>query len=336
MLSLLTGMAVASMVGGESGAYLRYPVGATALAMGGAQTASHSALAAWWNPAMLTRRKTRNAALGFGFRSLGQTDGFASLGFRIPPRMGMGFLLLYRGDPFLNDLYDENENPLEPAAFTSLTGKIALSYYISRHLSAGCNISILFEQIPSDYTDGRVHYSSATSIGSFDFALAYKWSHKLMLSLVLKDAGATLNWNFQSYYDYGIPHDDKVFPSFIFGSRYTGTLRERPLIWNMDLRGYFFTGEWKKAERPQLAVANGLEWQYWKTVFLRMGLGELLINGDITGNNPRYRRDFSFRFTGGIAVDLQKVRPGLRLNYGFSTDKVWAGIDQQLDITYTF
>ncbi|MBN1575950.1 MAG: hypothetical protein JW913_05320, partial [Chitinispirillaceae bacterium] len=311
-------------------------VGAAALAMGGAGSAVPGALSPWWNPALTGSQKERKAALGFGFRSLGQTDGFASIEFRVPPRVGMGVLFLYRGDPFLNNLYDDNENPLEPAAYTSLTGKIAISYHVLRNLSAGLNVSILYEQLPSGYVNGKVNYSSAYKVGAFDFALSYRLSDRLHVCALLKDAGASMDWNFGSDYGYYVPNDDRMLPVFLLGSSYCGTMRGRPLIWNADLRGYFFTGEWKKIDRPQAVLSSGVEWQYWKTVFLRMGMGELPLNGDIFGDTRRYRSDFSFRLTGGIAVDMSAVRRGLRLDYGVATDKVWAGIDQQLDITYTF
>ena len=249
----------------------------------------------------------------------------------------MGFLFLYRGDPFINNLYDENENPLEPAAFTSLTAKIALSYLIQRKLSAGFTLSILYEQLPSGYVNGNVNYISDYSIGSFDFALSYRPSERLSLCAVLKEANASIDWNFQyGTYGYDVPHDDRMLPVCIFGSSYRTAVRGKPFIWNMDLRGYLFDGTWKKLERPQAALSSGCEWQYWKTVFLRLGIGDVPLNGDIGGDNQRYGREFSFRCTGGIAVDLSAVRSGLRCNYGVCTDKVWAGIDQQLDVTYTF
>jgi len=326
----------ASMVGGESGAYLRYPTGAAALAMGGASSAAPVALSPWWNPAVTGGQKGRKASLGFGFRSLGQTDGFGSLEFQVPPRVGMGIMVLYRGDPFLNDLYDENENRLENAAFTSIGGKVAISYLVNRRISAGFAISILYEKLPSGYSDGEVFYTSATSIGSMDFACSFKWSDRLTTCLQVKDIGATMNWNFGSGYDYSTPHDDKVLPSIVIGSGYRGVLLDRPLLWNSDLRFFLFTGEWETVERPELAFASGWEWQYWKSVFLRFGIGDLALNSDIVSDNRRYRRDFTVRIAAGAAIDLSAVHRGLRLDYGFATDKVWAGMDQQLDITLQF
>jgi len=249
----------------------------------------------------------------------------------------MGIFVLYRGDPFLNDLYDENENKIERAAYTSFTGKLSFSYHILRNLSAGANVQLLYQQIPSSFSGEKVRYTSSTNIGSFDFALAYRWRERLQLCMLLKDAGAAMNWTFSpDYGGYDVPSDERMLPVVLLGSSFRGSLAGRPFIWNADVRGYFFTGEWKKIDRPQATLSNGWEWRYWRTVFLRMGIGEILLNGDITGDNRRYRRDFSFRCTGGIAVDMSSVRKGMRLNYGVSTDKLWAGIDQQLDVIYAF
>ena len=323
------------MIGGASGAYLRYPVCPSALAMGGAYSAAPLSCMPWWNPAAMSREKQRVASLGTGFRSLGRTDGYASLTFRVPPRMAMGLFVLYRGDPFLNDLYDENEQPLGNAAFTSFTGKIALSYYISRKLSAGINISTLYERLPSGYINEKIDYTYASSL-AFDLAVLYRFSEQLTLTAQLRDAGAVLDWNFNSFNDFDERHDDRLLPSILFGSSFESKLLNRPFIWNMDMRGYLFTGEFKKIDRPELSLSNGWEWHYWEKVYLRLGIGELQFNGDMTAAPRYYWKNFTFRFTGGVGIDLGNLRKGLRCNYAFSTDKIWAGVDQQLGITYTF
>ncbi|MCX7727028.1 MAG: hypothetical protein N2053_09295, partial [Chitinispirillaceae bacterium] len=150
--------ATASVIGGEAGAYLRYPTGAIALGMGGAASAKPQSLSPFWNCAFTGKGERRVATAGFGIRSLGQTDGYVSLDFKVPPRVGMGLMLLYRGDPFLNNLYDDNENQLEHAAFTTISTKIAISYIVTRKIYAGFSIGILYEQLPSDFVDGKVLY----------------------------------------------------------------------------------------------------------------------------------------------------------------------------------
>lgn len=70
--------------------------------------------------------------------------------------------------------------------------------------------------------------------------------------------------------------------------------------------------------------------------FIRAGLGELLINGDLLRDHDNYLSSFPFKITAGFSLDMQRWRNGVRLNYGVSTDKLWAGIDQQIDVQWNF
>lgn len=325
----------ASGLGGLSGAYLRGAAGATALSLGGAYSASPEYLTPWWNPAIGATEKKRNLSAGAGIRSLGRMDAFASFDFRIPPRVGMGLMILYRGDPFLNNLYDETENKLEKGGFTSFTGKIALSYLVTRNLSAGLNIGILYQKLPTDYDGDKLQYSSSSGIGSFDFALAYRLSDKWMFSAVIRDLGASLNWEINSG-DYNPIIEDKPLPSFTAASRYEGSLASKPLVWTMDLKAYIVDGQWKKLSHPEAQVCGGWEWRRWDSFYLRAGIGDLALNGQIINNTKEYFTDFPFRLTTGFSLDLSRCYKGLKLNYGMSTDKVWAGIDQQMDLTLSF
>lgn len=336
MICILSFSVKGSVIGGETGAYLRYPVGAIALGMGGTASAQPQSLSPWWNCAFTGKNEKRKTTAGFGIRSLGQTDGFASFEFKVPPRVGMGLMILYRGDPFLDNLYDDNENRLEHASFTSISTKIAISYIVSRKISAGFSIGILYEQLPSDFVDGKVLYTSSTGIGSFDFAVSYKVMEELYISLVAKDIGAKLNWSFESAYTYNTPHEDQFLPSFILASSYTTRIKERKFIWNSEIKGYIFDGTFKKLDRPQGYFFTGCEWQYWNSFFIRAGIGEILINGDIVSDRSFYFKLFSPRITAGFSADMSRVYKGLKLEYGVSTDKIWAGIDQQLELTISF
>jgi hypothetical protein len=332
---LFTTAGSAGQVGGLSGAYLRPPVGATALAMGGANTASPDFLASWWNPAVLANLREKHASAGIGFRSMGRSDAFGSFEFRVPPRLGVGVTVLYRGDPFINDLYDENENKLPGTSYTTFTGKIGLSYYVSRKLSAGASIGIHYQRLPINYDEKWVH-TSATSIGSFDFALSYKWNKNFTLGLVTRDFFSLMTWNFDYGYGSGTTIEDRPLPSITLASKYNAKLFKKPLIWTTDLKGYLFDGEFKKLDRPEAYLSTGAEWQNWKSFYLRAGLGEILINGDLQKDSEEYLREFPFKFTAGLSVDLSKHVKGLFVNYGMATDKTGAGIDQQLDVTYRF
>lgn len=334
--TLFTGILHASTIGGEGGAYLRYPAGPSALAMGGAYSASPEELLSWWNPALLCLRERRSVVVGGGMRPFGQTDGFAALEFKVPPRMGVGFLLLYRGDPFLDKLYDENENLYPAAAYTTITGKIALSYYINRKLTGGCNIAIRYIRQPAGFSDAAIVSTSATSMGSFDFSLAYQYSKELKLTAQLRNIGATMDWNFTSLYDYSVPSEDIIPPSLLIGSSWCTALYNRPLIWNTDVQMYTFDGSFKKSIRPQALLSSGVEWRYWEKLYLRFGIGDITFNGDMASDAAYYWRTFSMRIAGGMSYDMSKIHQGMRCNYAIGTDKVWAGVDQQIAVTLQF
>jgi hypothetical protein len=336
-LLLFVNGAKAAMVGGSPGAYLRPATGATALGLGNAWSASPEYLAPWWNPAVIAMRKKPVLSAGLGLRSMGRTDAFASFEFKVPPRVGVGLMVLYRGDPFLNDLYDENENPLEPAAYTTLTSKVAFSYYISKRLSAGGTIGFFFQKLPTNYNlDGSISYTTSTGIGSVSLAMAYKIANDWTVSAVVKDLGAAMTWNIESYWDYSNIVEDKPLPSFTLGSSRTGGLLKKPLIWTADLKGYFVDGNLDALDHPEGVFCSGWEWQYWDKVHLRAGVGDILLNGDLLHDRERYFSVFPCRITGGFSLDLKKVHQGFKLNYGISTDKTWAGIDQQLDLKIAF
>jgi len=329
----------ASVIGGTSGAYLRAPAGAAALAQGGANTAYPDYMTPWWNPAIMAMSKTKKASVGIGLRSLGRTEAFASYEFRVPPRVGAGIAFLYRGDPFLNDLYDSNEEPIDNASYTTLTTKIGISYYINRKFSAGINVGIFYQRLPTASDEnGSVTYSSTKGgIGSFDFALAYKHSEKLNLALVIRDVGAYMDWEIRTSNDYlSSVVEDRPLPSIILGSKYKGTLRDKPLIWNVDLKGYFFDGKWNRLYRPEANLSAGWEWQYWDKFYIRAGIGDFLINGKMISKSEKYLSVFPFRITTGFSFDLSRSRQDLKLNYGIATDKAWAGIDQQIDLSISF
>ena len=329
----------AGQVGGLSGAYLRPAVGAKALAMGGASAAAPDYLASWWNPAVLANLRENKIALGAGTRSMGRTDLFSEFELKVPPRLGMGFLVLYRGDPFLNNLYnDDYDNPekLEDASYTTVTGKISVAYYISRKLSAGASIGIHFQQLPTSTDDqGKWIYSSATGIGAFDIAASYRYNERLTIAAVARDLFAQMSWELNGG-EYNSTINDQPIPSFTIASKYSDSLHHRPFIWTTDLKGYLVDGEWKSLSRPEAYLSSGLEWQYWSSLYLRFGLGDILLNGDIISNTSDYFSEFPCKITAGFSVDLSKFRKGMFLNYGLATDKTWAGIDQQLDLTLGF
>lgn len=327
-------------LGGESGAYLRAPVGGVAFGMGGANTASPSYLASWWNPAMLGVYRSRTASLGMGVRSLGRMEGFGSFSFRIPTRVGLGVTALYRGDPFIDDIYDENGDPVDAdGAFTTLSLRVGLSYRISKKVSAGLGVGVYYQSMPTALnTDASLQTSSATGIGGFSLAVRYAPIDRLALSLVFRNLGLSMTWDIETGDSYWGPtqSQDNPLPEIALGSRFEASLLGRPLIWSADLVGYIWDGEWERLPHAEAVLHNGLEWHAWDIFHIRLGLGDLALNSGMFDSDSEYWEDFSVRVGAGFAWDLRWIRDGMWLNYGLSTDRSGALFDQVLDITLTF
>ncbi len=327
-------------LGWYGGAYLREPVGATAFGIGGAQTASPEYLCSWWNPAALATLRKKNLALGLGYRPLGRTEGYLSFEFPVPPRVGMGLSVLYRGILAIKDLVDEQEYPLDDCAYSTFTFKIGLSYLIKRNIQAGVNLSIFHQSLPTDYTDqGDIIYSSATKIGGIDIGVRYVPLKKLVYGLVLKNILASFDWEFTNQAEMlNVAMNDTLPATLTLGQQYTGALRGKPFIWTCDLVGYIFNGNFKGLEHKHLVINNGFEWQRWKIFYIRAGIRDIILNRDIFANSGRYKDHFSLAGSLGFQLDLSKALKGrdVKLNYGISNDKVWAGLDQQLDFIVLF
>jgi hypothetical protein len=332
-LLLLHGRSGGQGVGGSSGAYLRPPMGAAATAMGGACTAAPDYYAPWWNPAVLANLRSSRIAAGTGLRPLGQVDAYGSLEFRVPPRVGVGVFALYRGVPSLGTLYDPDEKPLPASSYTTLTFKTAVSYYMTRRLSLGASLNVLYQSLPVPLfgSDGRllgIHYVSATSIGSFDFAGTYRISDVLAIGAVLKNLGAKMEWQMGDWASMVV---DRPLPSITLGSRLKGLLAQRPLVWTVDCIGYVFNGQ------NEAVLCTGAEWRRWNNFYVRAGIGDVAITGDIVRDGEQYSREFGMRFTAGFSYNLSRpLHKNVWINYSTATNRIWAGIDQQLDVTTSF
>lgn len=338
-------------LGGLSGAYLRSPVGGTAFAMGGAATASPSNLCSWWNPASLSLLKSKTLILGTGYRTLGRTDGFVAWEQRVPPRVGLGLSMLYRGDPFLKNLYDEQEYRLEDGSYTTLSFKIGLSYIISRKVSAGLNLGVYYQRLPASYEDGSLIYSSSTAMGGFDLAVRYEPLKNLAFGLVIKNLSLSFarkngrlqwktigsDWEIKLQREgLNITVEENFPPTITLGSEFRTSLLGKPFIWDCDLAAYLFEGNFEPIGRVQAVINNGFEWQRWEIFFIRAGLREIVLNSRMFNDRHVYRDQFNLAVTAGFYLDLSSALKGLKLNYGISTSRLWTGVEQQLDFIYTF
>jgi hypothetical protein len=331
-------------IGGLPGSYLRFPLGTRAIAMGGAQTASPDELCTWWNPAMLSTKTATQCSLGGGLMSMGRAEGYSSLEFKISPRVGMGIMPVYMGDASLNNLYDENEEPLSSGAFTTLTVKAALSYLMTRKLSVGVTMDYFYLRLPTSYNpDGSLNYSEATAVGSFDFGVRYKIRENWFCAATVQNIdilkvlsgsspGVDLNWQVGSASDINASITEQMAPSITLADQVNFVVDGRPFIWACDVDGYAVDGTFTKLDHMQVRLNSGVEWKRWDVFAVRAGFGDVLLNqtvfSDAAGFDPR--------ITLGFGLDLSKIRKGLVFNYALATDRVWAGVDQQTDIRYNF
>jgi len=337
---------LASWNAGLPGAIFRPSAGAWASGMGGAVSADPDYMLSWYNPSKLPLLRDSRASAGAGLRSLGRTEAWASYDFRVPPRVGMGLSFVYRGDPFLSGLYDGyynesgevgEESALDPAAWSAVSLKIGAGYLVSRRLSVGGSVAVNYQTLPTTPTDdGAVEHTSVTSIGALDIAATYKATSALTLSASIRNLLYRNSWGFYSYGDFAPANDETVPPVFVLSSSHRLTLLERDFAWNADAVIYLIDGEGRYTDHPEVVIAAGARWKFSDAITLKAGIADVELAGDLFTGENGYRDSFSPRVAAGFSYSLSKLRRGAQFNYSLMTDRVWAGIDQQFDITVTF
>jgi hypothetical protein len=252
----------------------------------------------------------------------------------------MGLVALYRGDPSLDNLYNENEDLLESGSYTTLTCKVGLSYLFSRKMSGGLSIGYYYQRMPTSYYETSLDYSTASAIGGFDFAVRYllreNWTCAVILqnidilkTLSGQSASVEINWEMTG-------ETEKIPPSAVLASELQLKLCGYPLLWACDIYAYPVDGDFKKLERMEVRLNNGVEWKRWSAFFLRAGIGDFFLNQDLFSHSSNFWDDAAPRFTLGFGATAPKINKKIRINYGVSTDRVWAGIDQRIDFSYSF
>jgi hypothetical protein len=306
--------------------------------MGGAVSADPDYMLSWYNPAQLPFLRERRASFGGGYRSLGRAESWASYDFRVPPRVGMGASFVYRGDPSIGKLYDgyysgsevADELELKSAAWTAFSAKIGVGYLVERRLSFGGSVSINYQSLPTTpIPDGTIESASAASIGAVDIAAVYKASPSLTLSASVKNLLSRNSWNYSSYDEYTQQIDETVPPVFVFSSSHKTTLLERELTWGADAALFLIDGEGRYLGGPEAVVAAGAAWKFSEVIALRVGIADIELSSETA-------ESFSPRVTFGFSYSLPNLRKGAVFNYAVMTDRIWAGVDQQLDITVSF
>ncbi|GBU20539.1 hypothetical protein R80B4_00417 [Fibrobacteres bacterium R8-0-B4] len=328
----------ASWNAGLPGAIFRMPAGAWASGMGGAVSADPSYMLSWYNPAQLPFLRERRASFGGGYRSLGRAESWASYDFRVPPRVGMGASFVYRGDPSISGLYDGyynsgevvEEQALGSAAWTAFSAKIGVGYLAARRLSFGGAVSINYQSLPTTPTaDGAIENASATSIGAVDIAAVYKPSPNLTLSASIKNLMSRNSWQYSVYDEYAQAIDEVVPPVFVLSSSGKTTLWERDLTWGAEASLFLIDGEGNYLGGPEAVAAAGAAWKFSEAITLRAGIADIELSSETA-------ESFSPRITFGFSYALPKMCRGAVFNYAIMTDRIWAGVDQQLDVTVSF
>ena len=335
---LLCQSASASWNAGLPGAVFRMPVGAWASGAGGAAAADPDYMLSWYNPAQLPFLRERRAAFGGGYRSLGRAEAWAACDFRVPPRAGMGASFVYRGDPSISGLYDGyysggeavEERALGNAAWTAFSAKIGAGYLAARRLSFGGSVSVNYQSLPaSPNGEGAIENASAVSIGAVDIAAVYKASPKWTLSASIKNLMSRNSWQYGFYDEYSQAIDETVPPIFVLSSSRKTTLLERELTWGADIALFLIDGEGRYLGGPEAVAAIGAAWKFGEAVTLRAGIADVELSSETA-------ESFSPRITFGFSYALPTLGKGAAFNYAVMTDRVWAGVDMQMDVTVSF
>lgn len=328
--------------GGMGGAALRIPSGATAFAMGGAYTAQAEIGSALWNPAAIVDRSRPALSIGGGLYALNRTEANGSFAMKVPPRAGLAIALLFRGDAAI-DLYgyDDYDNVIElkSGSFGSLVTKLGIGFMITRKVNVGLSIGIFNQFMPVGYKpDGSLITSTTTALGGIDVAMLCHQSSVWQWALVVHDIGATMEWHIPvaGYEGLEANVSEPVAPIVVVASSAQFLMAGSPLLWNSDCRFSLFDQTFSALEHPSLVFNNGLEWRRWESMYLRLGVGDIGIDGDMWNDTRYYWDNFSMRFCGGFRFVLPRQFRNTAIGYAISTNKIWLGVDQQVDVSVTF
>ena len=185
-------------------------------------------------------------------------------------------------------------------------------------------------------------------MAGFSLGMQYKLADSLTLGAVLRDIaplqmlsghapGIPVQWQMSSDESGYNPVDtDMVMPAVVLGCLYRHHLWGKPLLWASDIDAYLVDGTFTKLDHMEMVIHTGCEWQRWQTFRLRAGIGDIALNRDIGSDPISYWQNFTLKLSLGFGWDPGKWCRGMTVNYSVSTDKIWEGIDQMLDVVYKF
>lgn len=237
--------------GGYAGGYLRFGLGAEAIAFGNSGVAAPAdGFAFYYNPAKISFVDRRYLSLTHYFLSLDRIFNCVSLSLPLKPVAGLSLSWIHAGVKNIegrtySGLVDEIYNTGEDAFFISFSNRFF------KKLSLGVSLKILRNDLVEIAGKG---------IG-FDFGLFYDAHQNFKAGLSVCDAGSGYSYNTQKLFsDQGSTYIDK-FPTLVRAGFYLKAFKKFELISDIEY-----------SNREELKIHAGAGYTLSKLARFRMGL----------------------------------------------------------------
>jgi len=337
LLVLLYAIGVsASGAGALGGPYLRVPAGALTPING---TASPDYLSIAVNPSRLAFNQRKQLVVNAGLKPLGRKEGSLSWEYGISSKVAVGAAAFYRGDPSLDNLKTDNEADIEEASFTTLTTYLGGRLRLKRNISIGISGKFIYLNMPSDFNSrGELKYSNQFDLGGIDLGMSFDRSQKLKLGFNFKNLFGIIHWKLKNYNsDYTSQNNDTLSSPFTAGVRIKSTAGGHPFIWNPDISIYLINSFFSPLEHKFASINNGFIWKRWENFHILAGIENIILNYNLIKDQDSYKDEFHPVIRLGMYADLSSlIDTDLCIAYSISNDRVWAGVDQKLDLLFNF
>ncbi len=322
--------------GGLSGPYLRVPAGALTR-INGISDPDYLAIAV--NPSRIAFNQNKQLVVNGGIRSLGRREGSAAWEYGLTGKVGIGAAVFYRGDPSLDNLKSENEEDLEEGSFSTVNTYIGGRVRLSRSLTVGLTGKFIYIKMPSDYDSrGKLVYSNQFDLGGLDIGAAYDKSEKLSAGLKIENLFGIINWSLDdNENDYSSQRNDTLPAPVSAGIRLNTEAGEHPFIWNSDIELYLINAFFSPLDHKFAVLNNGFKWKRWEHFEILAGIDNILLNYNLIKKTDSYKNEFHPVIRIGMCADFSDLTDtDLSVTYSISNDRVWAGVDQKLDLIFNF